>query len=70
MLKRARIGMLPGGVNAAQPGSCAVECPACPRHLPRKQKPDPPSSAPENSDEMPMLLDAVDSDDEDDEDKE
>lgn len=31
MLKRGRIGLLPGGVDSAMPGSCAIECPACPR---------------------------------------
>ncbi len=34
LLKRGGIGMLPGGANAAQQGSCAVHCPACPRDLP------------------------------------
>ncbi len=34
LLKRGAIGMLPGGVNAAQLGSCAVDCPACPRDFP------------------------------------
>ncbi len=34
LLKRGGIGMAPGGVNAAFKGSCAVECPACPRDLP------------------------------------
>lgn len=26
--------MIPGGVNRAPMGSCAVDCPACPRDLP------------------------------------
>ncbi|KAH8111809.1 hypothetical protein DFH11DRAFT_1546400 [Phellopilus nigrolimitatus] len=30
MLKRAGVGLCPGGVAVAGPGSCAVECPACP----------------------------------------
>ncbi len=34
LLKRGGIGMLPGGIGAAAVGSCAVECPACPRELP------------------------------------
>lgn len=34
LLKRSGVGMLPGGVHAAAPGSCVVECPACPRDLP------------------------------------
>jgi hypothetical protein len=37
MLKRAGRGHDPEGVDATQPGDCAVECPACPhpdRNLP------------------------------------
>lgn len=34
LLKRGGIGMLQGGAGAAALGSCAVECPACPRELP------------------------------------
>jgi hypothetical protein len=37
MLKRAGRGHDPAGVDATQPGECAVECPACPhpgRNLP------------------------------------
>lgn len=31
MLKRGGIGLLPGGIDSAMPGSCAIECPACPQ---------------------------------------
>lgn len=34
LLKRGGIGMLPGGVRDADLGSCAVQCPACPREIP------------------------------------
>jgi hypothetical protein len=37
MVKRAGRGHDPAGVDATQPGQCAVECPACPhpgRNLP------------------------------------
>jgi hypothetical protein len=37
MLKRAGRGNDPEGVDATQPGDCAIECPACPhpgRNLP------------------------------------
>lgn len=37
MLKRAGRGHDPEGVDATQPGDCAVKCPACPhpgRNLP------------------------------------
>ena len=30
LLKRAGIGLSVGGVDSAHPGSCALECPACP----------------------------------------
>lgn len=30
LLKRAGIGLEPEGVASAQPGSCAIRCPACP----------------------------------------
>lgn len=35
LLKRGGIGLLSEGVNSAEQGSCAVECPACP--LPQDQ---------------------------------
>lgn len=31
MLKRAGRGHDPGGIQATQPGQCAVLCPACPQ---------------------------------------
>ncbi len=34
LLKRGAIGVFPGGVNVAGRGSCAVDCPACPRNFP------------------------------------
>lgn len=40
LLKRGGIGMLPGGVGAADLGSCAVQCPACPRELPHLDEND------------------------------
>lgn len=30
LMKRAGVGLSPGGVKAASLGSCALECPACP----------------------------------------
>lgn len=30
ILKRAGVGLNPDGVASAKPGSCAIECPACP----------------------------------------
>lgn len=30
LLKRSAAGLKPGGVTSATPGSCALECPACP----------------------------------------
>ncbi|KLO03894.1 hypothetical protein SCHPADRAFT_990181, partial [Schizopora paradoxa] len=65
LLKRGGIGMLPGGVDSASRGSCAVECPACPRELPTL---DPasgsndPDDGDENNDDPPpplfVMLDA------------
>lgn len=31
MLKKGGVGLLAGGIESAMPGSCAIECPACPR---------------------------------------
>lgn len=33
LLKRAGIGLRVEGVASAEPGSCAIECPACPNPL-------------------------------------
>ena len=40
LLKRGGVCMLPGGVNAAPRGSCALDCPACPREVPQFDEPD------------------------------
>lgn len=68
LLKRGGIGLLAGGVRDAKPGSCAVECPACPRFIPDHPElascgdsPDPPieddnsDGEDEDDDEPPPL---------------
>ena len=56
MAKRSGVGLLPGGLSNAPPGSFAVVCPACP---PSKEVED-------DCADMPELEDVEDSDDDDD----
>lgn len=56
LLKRGGIGMLEGGIVVATPGSCAIECPACPHRE---------IDASADDDDMPDLIDVGDDDDED-----
>ncbi|KLO10990.1 hypothetical protein SCHPADRAFT_831771 [Schizopora paradoxa] len=66
LLKRGGIGMLPGDVNSASRGSCAVECPACPRELPTFEPasgstdPDDGDGDENNNDPPPPLVEWLD----------
>lgn len=40
LLKRAGLGLHPEGIASARPGSCAVECPACPNPVIAPRLPD------------------------------
>ncbi|KAH8103711.1 hypothetical protein DFH11DRAFT_1768670 [Phellopilus nigrolimitatus] len=53
LLKRAGVALDPGGVASAKPGSCAIECPACPHPI---KNPRPLS---DNEDENNALLDTL-----------
>lgn len=49
MEKRGGIGYMSGGMGSAPPGSCAIECPACPRKLPPLADNDLPNNPPGDS---------------------
>ncbi|TDL13533.1 hypothetical protein BD410DRAFT_735251, partial [Rickenella mellea] len=58
MLKRSGIGHAAEGIDATKPGSCAVECPACPH--PDRNLPDDWQDAPANDSWLYTLILSVD----------